>query len=100
MEGWTTRAACAELTVCDVAASVVARRQLWLEARMDVRVQGSAALINSSAYLESAAGILAIEAYHAGSIREQLIQNVTYVVEPYNVTVGTIVDVSLSACKP
>ena len=59
------------------------------------RSQGAAALINSSTYLEAAAGILAVEAYHAGSIREQLIQNGSYVVEAYNVTVDTIVDVSL-----
>ena len=36
-----------------------------------------------------------MEAYHAGSIREQLIQNGSYVVQPYNVTVDTIVDVSV-----
>ena len=34
-----------------------------------------------------------MEAYHAGSIREMLIQNGSYIVEPYNVTVDTIVDV-------
>ena len=56
--------------------------------------QGAAALINSSTYLTDAAGILAVEAYHAGSIREQLIQNGSYIVEPYGVTVDTIVDVS------
>ncbi len=59
-----------------------------------MRTQGAAALINSSTYLEAAAGILAVEAYHAGSIREQLIQNGSYVVDAYNVTVDTIVDVS------
>jgi hypothetical protein len=60
-----------------------------------VYYQGGAALIISSTYLKAAAGILAVEAFHAGSIREQLIQNGSYVVEPYGVTVDTIVDVSL-----
>ncbi len=58
-----------------------------------MKTQGAAALINNSAYLTDAAGILAVEAYHAGAIREMLIQNGSYIVEPYNVTINTIVDV-------
>ena len=58
-----------------------------------VLLQGAAALINNTNYLSAAAGILAVEAYHAGSIREQLIQNET-VVTPYGVNVSTIVNVS------
>ena len=56
-------------------------------------MQGAAALINNSDYLTAAAGILAIEAYHAGSIREQLIQNSSYEVTAYGVEVNQIVGV-------
>ena len=56
-------------------------------------VQGAAALITTPAYLTAAAGILAIEAYHAGSIREQLIQNSSYNVTAYGVEVYQIVGV-------
>lgn len=55
--------------------------------------QGAAAAIKNSEILTAAAGILAVEAYHAGSIRKQLIQNSSFVVQPYGVEVNVIVGV-------
>ena len=56
-------------------------------------VQGAAAFISDANTLTAAAGILAVEAYHAGSVRKQLIQNSSYVVMPYGVEVNVIIGV-------
>ena len=59
--------------------------------------QGAAALINNSDILTAAAGILGVEAYHAGSVRLQLIQNSDVLVKEYGVKVNVIVGVRLQS---
>jgi hypothetical protein len=50
--------------------------------------KGASPLISSKAYLEAAAGILGVEAYHAGSIRTLLFQQGTSVQDTINAISG------------
>lgn len=52
---------------------------------------GALPLINSSAVLSAAAGIMAVEAYHAGAIRTKLFKLRDQFVFPYATTVNDIV---------
>lgn len=53
--------------------------------------KGAANLIASKNYLQYAAGILAVEAYHAGTIRTMLFMKANTVVAPYGAKVSSIV---------
>ena len=62
-------------------------------------LQGGASLI-SKTYLTDVAGIMAVEAYHAGAIRTLLFQNYTEVVQPYSVSISDVGGVRVAALLP
>ena len=51
----------------------------------------------SKSYLTDVAGIMAVEAYHAGAIRTLLFQNYSELIQPYNVTVNDAATVRVAA---
>ncbi len=55
------------------------------------RTQGALRFISNKDILETAGGILAVEAYHGGAIRLALLQLAQQVVFPYNATVTQII---------
>ena len=55
-----------------------------------VRAQYALPLFTNKFYLRGGTGTMAMEAYHAGAVRVQLLQNSTGVVEPWGVDALTI----------
>ena len=55
--------------------------------------QGAAALIADGPTLTAAAGILAVEAYHAGAVRTLLFQDANTTVAPYGVPASAVTGV-------
>lgn len=60
--------------------------------------KGAARLIANKDYLEAAAGILAVEAYHGGAIRTLLLPIANFKVVPYGVPVSAIIE-AISALR-
>ena len=50
-------------------------------------------LISDRSYLRGGSGICALEAYHAGAVRLQLLQNSSAIIEPWGVDALTITQV-------
>ena len=46
--------------------------------------------ITTKSYLRGGSGICALEAYHAGAVRMQLLQNSTAIIQPWGVDALTI----------
>ena len=52
--------------------------------------QNAVATLPDQSYLRSGAGILALEAYHAGAVRTLLLQQASQVAAPFSVGVGDV----------
>jgi hypothetical protein len=58
-------------------------------------VQYAVPQISDKSYLRGGSGICALEAYHAGAVRMQLLQNSSAIIEPWGVDTLTITQVRL-----
>ena len=56
--------------------------------------------ITNKSYLRGGSGICALEAYHAGAVRMQLLQNSTGIIEPWGVDALTITQARLPCAVP
>ena len=56
-------------------------------------MQYAVPLISDRSYLRGGSGICALEAYHAGAIRMQLLQNSSAIIQPWGVDALTITQV-------
>lgn len=56
-------------------------------------MQGAAPLISNKDFITPAAGILAVEAYHAGAVRTLLFQQADTIVAPYGAMASAITGV-------
>ncbi len=52
--------------------------------------QNAVATLPDQSYLRSGAGILALEAYHAGAVRMLLLQKASQVVAPFDVNLADV----------
>ena len=62
-------------------------------------VQGQARFLNDSNYISAVMGAIATEGYHAGAVRELLIQQAVAKVPPYGLSVNQVAQVGPPSCR-